>query len=86
MCNLTLFVLFSLQGPAQAMNIRDSLAEIKSDIVVKVNLHTKTCLRLGVSEREEFDFLNLVFEGDLSRMRWAGVAHAEMRRLVHASS
>lgn len=33
---LRLFLVF--QGPAQAMNIRDSLAEIKSDIVVKVFL------------------------------------------------
>ena len=31
-------VLFLWQGPAQAMNIRDSLAEIKSDIKVKVFL------------------------------------------------
>lgn len=31
-CNFHLFV----QGPAQAQNLRDSLAEAKSDIVVKV--------------------------------------------------
>jgi hypothetical protein len=29
--------LFLLQGPAQAQNLRDSLAEAKSDIVVKVS-------------------------------------------------
>jgi hypothetical protein len=29
--------LFPLQGPAQAQNLRDSLAEAKSDIVVKVS-------------------------------------------------
>jgi hypothetical protein len=28
--------MFVLQGPAQAQNLRDSLAEAKSDIVVKV--------------------------------------------------
>lgn len=28
---------FVLQGPAQAQNLRDSLAEAKSDIVVKVS-------------------------------------------------
>ena len=30
--------MFVLQGPAQAQNLRDSLAEAKSDIVVKVSL------------------------------------------------
>jgi len=30
-------LLFLLQGPAQAQNLRDSLAEAKSDIVVKVS-------------------------------------------------
>lgn len=29
--------MFFLQGPAQAQNLRDSLAEAKSDIVVKVS-------------------------------------------------
>lgn len=35
-CVLTLD--FEYQGPAQAQNLRDSLAEAKSDIVVKVTL------------------------------------------------
>lgn len=34
----------AIQGPAQAMNIRDSLAEIKSDIVVKVHSHASLSL------------------------------------------
>jgi hypothetical protein len=37
------FILF-LQGPAQAQNLRDSLAEAKLDIVVKVS----SCLRLAL--------------------------------------
>ena len=45
-----LFLLF--QGPAQAMNIRDSLAEIKSDIVVKVHFHAMSFL-------ENFQFCEL---------------------------
>ena len=32
-----------LQGPAQAQNLRDSLVEAKSDIVVKVKSPTDFC-------------------------------------------
>ena len=51
------------QGPAQAMNIRDSLAEIKSDIVVKVfpNL-TSSLIVFENLKTVEFD-IEIIFSG-----------------------
>ena len=47
---LTDFFMVLLQGPAQAQNLRDSLVEAKSDIVVKVSYsHVPPALDMELS-------------------------------------
>ncbi|XP_024359537.1 ketol-acid reductoisomerase, chloroplastic [Physcomitrium patens] len=72
------------QGPAQAMNIRDSLAEIKSDIVVKIGLRkgSKSCAdarAVGFTEESGTlgDVLETVAESDLVLLLISDAAQAD---------
>lgn len=72
------------QGPAQAMNIRDSLAEIKSDIVVKIGLRkgSKSCedaRSVGFTEESGTlgDVIETVAESDLVLLLISDAAQAD---------
>jgi ketol-acid reductoisomerase len=72
------------QGPAQAMNIRDSLAEIKSDIVVKIGLRkgSKSCKdarSVGFTEESGTlgDVIETVAESDLVLLLISDAAQAD---------
>ncbi|KAG0601673.1 hypothetical protein M758_11G130800 [Ceratodon purpureus] len=72
------------QGPAQAMNIRDSLAEIKSDIVVKIGLRkgsksVEDARAVGFTEESGTlgDVLETVAESDLVLLLISDAAQAD---------
>jgi ketol-acid reductoisomerase len=72
------------QGPAQAMNIRDSLAEIKSDIVVKIGLRkgsksVEEARAVGFTEESGTlgDVLETVAESDLVLLLISDAAQAD---------
>ncbi|KAG0608193.1 hypothetical protein M758_8G086300 [Ceratodon purpureus] len=72
------------QGPAQAMNIRDSLAEIKSDIVVKIGLRKgsksmEDARAVGFTEESGTlgDVLETVAESDLVLLLISDAAQAD---------
>jgi ketol-acid reductoisomerase len=72
------------QGPAQAMNIRDSLAEIKSDIVVKIGLRkgsksVEDARAVGFTEESGTlgDVIETVAESDLVLLLISDAAQAD---------
>jgi ketol-acid reductoisomerase len=72
------------QGPAQAMNIRDSLAEIKSDIVVKIGLRkgsksVEEARAVGFTKESGTlgDVLETVAESDLVLLLISDAAQAD---------
>ncbi|KAG0557491.1 hypothetical protein KC19_11G134700 [Ceratodon purpureus] len=72
------------QGPAQAMNIRDSLAEIKSDVVVKIGLRkgsksVEDARAVGFTEESGTlgDVLETVAESDLVLLLISDAAQAD---------
>lgn len=72
------------QGPAQAMNIRDSLAEIKSDIVVKIGLRkgsksVEDAKAVGFTEESGTlgDVIETVAESDLVLLLISDAAQAD---------
>ncbi|KAL2653852.1 hypothetical protein R1flu_021980 [Riccia fluitans] len=80
------------QGPAQAQNFRDSLAEINSDIVVKVGLRkgSKSCddaRAAGFTEESDTlgDVLETVSESDLVMLLISDAAQADNYKEIFAA-